>query len=148
MNSSMIDTLDHITKVRQRLEAIVGALRNRALVHDQSKLEEPELSGYAVLADALQGLSYGTPEYRAAFAPFKAIIQHHYKANDHHPEHFANGVNDMNLLQLVEMLCDWKAASLRNSKSLNETIDKTIERFGISEQLAAIIKNTITLMDW
>jgi len=46
----------------------------------------------------------------------KPAIEHHYKNNRHHPEHFNNGIDEMNLVDLIELLCDWKAASERNKK--------------------------------
>lgn len=145
---SLADTIAHIKAVQGFLSDIIAALDLRLSAHDESKLREPELSGYAGLSEALKGLAYGTPEHRAAFAPFKPIIKHHYLHNDHHPEHFQNGINDMDLLQIIEMLADWKAASTRHSASLTETIGTTIERFGISEQFALIIRNTIDAMGW
>ena len=45
---------------------------------------------------------------------FKPAIDHHYANNRHHPEHWPNGINDMTLMDLIEMLADWKAATARN----------------------------------
>jgi len=146
--TSALDTIIHISAVQGFMLKIINLLGSRMVNHDTSKLQEPELSGYAGLSQALKGLSYGSPEYRAAFAPFKETIKHHYKNNDHHPEFFNNGIADMDITQFVEMLCDWKAASTRNAGSLGDTIDKSIERFGIDAQLASIIKNTIRNLGW
>lgn len=143
-----LDAIDHIRKVQTYLMQLVIELHSRALLHDSSKLMPLELDGYAGLSDAVRGLKYGTEEYRAAFEPFKPIIQHHYEANDHHPEHFQGGISEMNLLQLVEMIADWKAASTRNSKTLAETLDASFKRFGIDDQLAAIIRNTVASLEW
>jgi hypothetical protein len=33
-------------------------------------------------------------------------LKHHYENNRHHPEHFKNNIDDMNLIDLIEMLCD------------------------------------------
>ena len=65
----MQDTIEHIRFVQQKIMDLASILFNRAINHDASKLKEPELSGYAGLADAMRGLTYGTPEHRAAFAP-------------------------------------------------------------------------------
>jgi hypothetical protein len=43
----------------------------------------------------------------------KPAIQHHYKANSHHPEFYDNGVEGMSLFDVLEMLLDWKAATER-----------------------------------
>ena len=100
------DTIDHIGKVRYRLHVVIKDLEARGLVHDASKLQAPEKPGYDQLQTALKDVVYGTDAYRAALAEAKPVIDHHYAANDHHPEHYPNGVNGMTLMALVEMLCD------------------------------------------
>lgn len=53
-------------------------------------------------------------------------------------------VDDMNLLDVVEMLCDWMASSERqHNGNLKQTLEENAERFGISPQLAQILMNTI-----
>jgi hypothetical protein len=147
-NNSRQDTLDHIAKVEGYLSLIAHELRARGAAHDASKLQEPELSGYAGLSEALQGLTYGTDEYRAAFAPFKGIIKHHYEHNRHHPECWPGGVNDMSLLDIIEMLCDWKAASERGGGDFAESIRVSCKRFGIDPQLGLIFANTAKDLGW
>lgn len=57
-------------------------------------------------------------------------------------------VNEMNLLQLVEMFCDWKAATLRhNNGNLRKSIEHNAGRFGMAEQLEHIFENTAALVD-
>ena len=148
IHDSTKDTINHIAKVEGYLSLCADLLRIRATHHDASKLEEPELSGYAGLSDALKGLTYGTPEYRAAFAPFKEIIKHHYQYNSHHPEHWPDGVACMSLLDVVEMICDWKAANERGNNSFSESITISVQRFGVNEQLASILKNTARELGW
>lgn len=79
----------------------------------------------------------------------KPALDHHYANNAHHPEHFPNGVNGMTLLDIVEMFCDWKAATERHADgSLARSIQINRERFGISDQLAEIMENTRREMNW
>lgn len=148
MTESQADTINHIAKVQYNLSKVIYNLNDRRTVHDRSKLEEPELSGYEGLTQALKGLTYGTPEHRAAFAPYKEIIQHHYAANRHHPEHWHLGVTDMSLLDIIEMLADWKAANDRNGGDFGHSIQVSVSRFGISEQLHAILINTAKELGW
>lgn len=144
----MSDTHEHIYSVQSYMDAYINSLHLRAKEHDASKLEEPELSGYAGLTEALKGLEYGTPEHRAAFAPFKPIIQHHYENNTHHPEHWDNGINDMSLLDIIEMLADWKAASERGNGDFARSIEVGVNRFDIDDQLAYILRNTARELGW
>lgn len=143
------DTIAHIENVREFLSAVVKALRVRAKAHDESKFQEPEKSSFDVFTPRLKGLTYGSDEYRACLREMKPAVEHHYANNSHHPEHWPNGINDMSLLDLIEMLADWKAATLRHDDgSLSQSLGVNRKRFEISEQLAQILQNTINELDW
>jgi|SRR6187549_113030 len=143
------DTLDHIGKVQARIQEMVNHLTVRAAHHDESKLVQPEKAGFDVLSFKLATLVYGSDEYRAALEEGKPTIQHHYAANSHHPEHYPNGIAGMSLLDVVEMLCDWKAASERTKQgSIAQSLAHNQDRFGISDQLAAILENTVRELGW
>jgi hypothetical protein len=143
------DTLDHIHKVQARIEEIRNCLMIRAANHDNSKLIEPELSGYEQLSTKLADVVYGSEEYKAALAEAKPVIAHHYAVNDHHPEHYDNGIAGMSLLSIVEMLADWKGASERTKQgSIAASLAHNKERFGIDDQLAAVIENTVKELGW
>lgn len=149
MNDSRPDTLEHIAKVQERMTEVIGLLLRRAVVHDRSKLQEPEKSGYDQLQTRLQDVQYGSDEYRAALVEASETIQHHYAANSHHPEHYPDGVAGMSLLDVIEMVCDWKAASERTQNgSLAQSLGYNIHRFGLSPQLASIIENTRRELGW
>ncbi len=54
----------------------------------------------------------------------------------------------MTLVDIVEMLCDWKAASLRqNNGNLLKSIEVNAQRFGYDDQLKNIFINTAKLLD-
>lgn len=143
------DTAEHIRQVQHYLGQCIVALEDRGINHDASKLAEPERTGYAALQTDLRNVEYGTPEYRAALAAARPVIEHHYQANRHHPEHWPNGVEGMTIIDLVEMLCDWKAASLRTKQgSILASIDHNEQRFKLSPQLAEIFRNTVKEMGW
>ena len=149
MPDSTQDTEEHIRKVQARIDRIVIDLQERAWLHDRSKLEEPEKSGYDKLTADLKDIVYGSDEYRAALAEAKPVIDHHYAHNSHHPEHYLNGVAGMSLLDIVEMLCDWKAASERTKQgSIAASLAHNKQRFGIDDQLAAILENTVRELGW
>ena len=89
-------------------------LMARGRLHDASKLEEPEKSTFDSLIPQLAGVAYGSPEYEAAAERAKPGVEHHYRRNSHHPEHYGPaGVAGMDLFDLVEMVCDWMAAAER-----------------------------------
>lgn len=146
---STADTHAHIETVRTFLEAVRLQLYHRAVVHDASKLVSPEKKAYDILTPRLKGLTYGSEEYRASLREMKPAIEHHYANNSHHPEHYENGVAGFDLLDLVEMLCDWKAASLRHADgNILDSITHNIERFKLDPQVASILRNTVIRMGW
>ena len=149
MADSTQDTLTHIHKVQDNLVQAIDNLSDRAEVHDASKLEEPEKSGFDAMMGRLSNAVYGSDDYKAALAEGKPTIAHHYAVNDHHPEHWPGGVNDMSLLSILEMLCDWKAASERTKQgSIQQSLPINKERFGISDQLYAVLENTVRELGW
>jgi hypothetical protein len=57
-------------------------------------------------------------------------------------------VNKMNLLDVLEMFADWKAATMRHHDgNIRYSISRNRERFGLSQQLAEIMANTIELLE-
>lgn len=149
MPDSTQDTKDHIEKVKKRVNEITIKLNVRAIWHDRSKLSEPEKSGYDQLTTRLADVVYGSDEYRAALAEAKPTIDHHYAHNSHHPEHYENGIAGMSLLDIIEMICDWKAASERTKQgSIVQSLGHNRQRFQIDDQLAAILENTVKELGW
>lgn len=143
------ETQEHINTVAAFLLEIATRLALRSMEHDKSKLESPEKEMFDEATPKLKGLTYGSDEYKRALAEMGEALRHHYANNSHHPEHYENGINGMNLLDLVEMLCDWKAATLRHDDgNLMRSLDINRERFEISEQLTQILENTVHEMSW
>jgi len=143
-----VETMKHIEKVRYYIKHITDRLAIRGINHDRIKLESPEVEVFAEHTDSLAGLQYGSEAYKASLKAMESTLAHHYANSRHHPEHFANGINDMNLVDIVEMLCDWKASSLRHTDgNLLKSIETNAERFGYDEQLKQIFINTAKLID-
>ena len=97
------------------------------------------------MTERLKDLTYGTDEYRQVFQSetLRETLRHHYAHNRHHPDHFDEGVNDMTLVDLLEMMADWKAAGERHGDGdIRESIKINRERFNLSDQLVQILHNT------
>ena len=143
------DTWRHIHAVRGFLGQVIADLQQRAHEHDQSKLVAPELAVFDRYTPLLAATTYGSEEYMAHLAGMAEGLRHHYSVNDHHPEHFAFGIDDMNLVQLLEMLCDWKAATLRHAHGdLGRSIDQNAKRFSYDGQLRDVLRNTARDFGW
>ena len=125
-------------------------MAHRAKVHDASKLEEHEKSGYDVCTIRLKNIPYGTPEYKAALEELKPTLEHHYAANSHHPEHYENGIAGMDIFDLIEMIMDWKAATerMKDGGDIEKSIAYNKDRFKIDPQLVSIMENTVKSMGW
>jgi hypothetical protein len=146
---SRVDTRAHIARVRELVENVAFDLSERAAVHDRSKLFTPEVEVFDVVSPKLKELTYGSDEYKASLDEMGAALTHHYDQNDHHAEHFEEGIWDMNLVQLTEMLCDWKAASERHDDGdIRVSIEKNTDRFGYDELLKMILLNTVDYLGW
>lgn len=141
---STAETLKHIRLVNQFLTEFSIELLKRGQLHDQSKLESPEKELFDEMTPILEKVEYNSPEYKESLEKLKPALNHHYEVNSHHPQYYPNGIDDMNLFDIVEMYCDWRAAVLRTK---NGDIEKSIEinkdRFNMSPQLVKIFKNTL-----
>lgn len=137
------DTMRHIERVRNLLNHMAFQLLDRGRLHDQSKLDRPEVEAFTEYTSKLATCTYGSAEYESYRKAMKPALDHHYANNRHHPEHFKGGIEDMNLIDMLEMICDWKAASERhNDGNIRKSIENNADRFGISPQLVRIMENT------
>lgn len=142
------DTLKHIRRVQGLLGGMARDLMRRGEAHDDSKLGPEEKPLFDEMTPLLKSLTYGSDEYKASLEKLGVALKHHYANNSHHPEHFADGVAGMSLLDVLEMLCDWKAASERTKDgNFLKSIEIGIERFKIDPQLASILRNTAAALD-
>jgi hypothetical protein len=149
MVDSRPDTYAHILTVQRLLLRAVSDVQRRLTEHDVTKLESPEREAYDEFTPRLRDSVYGSEEYRATLREMKPAIRHHYEHNPHHPEHYETGIRGMSLLDLVEMLCDWKAAGQRHASNpgLRHSIEINQDRFGYSDELKQVLLNTVDALE-
>ena len=133
--------LNHWTVTRHKIlvswyiARVCLALIRRAILHDLSAYSHAESVCFRDWTEATQGLTYGTEEYRRAIKQFARDDQIHYSANRHHPEYWPAGINDMSPIDLIEMLCDWKAkGKTRQGIGNIKSISINSEKFNYDEQ--------------
>jgi len=144
MYNSREDTLNHIKEVDKYISLLIRGLGYRKSCHDFSKLEEPEKSIFDEYTPKLKECTYGSKEYQNHLKNMNVALNHHYSNNRHHPEHFQNGIKSMNLVDICEMMADWKAATLRHANGdILKSIDINQTRFGYSDELKQILINTV-----
>lgn len=142
------ETQAHIEKVRKYLRVLAVELLKRGEKHDASKLSDHERPTFAEYTPKLNGMTYGSEEYKQCLAEMESALTHHYAKNRHHPEHYTNGISGMNLIDVVEMFCDWFASSQRHADgNIIKSIENNRERFGLDGQVADILQNTAEMLD-
>ena len=187
---SRIETYRHIQTVQRLIGRIITNLTRRQQEHDQSKLTSPEVEIFDEYTPKLAGCTYGSELYASFLAGMKPALDHHYAANDHHPEYHSapddpkvarleaaqehvkagpysstestdattcisddikfrkSSIRGMNLVQLVEMLCDWKAATMRHKDGdIRRSIEINQGRFGYSDEIKQILLNTLPILE-
>lgn len=146
---STADTLKHSLRVGALMGQPIAELVDRSVRHDLSKTQPPELEIFNEFTPKLKGSTYGSDEYKGFLAAMGEALQHHYTHNRHHPEHFRSGIWGMTLVDLLEMLADWKAATERHDNGdLAESLEIQRERFDIGDQLFVILRNTAEHFGW
>jgi hypothetical protein len=141
---STIETKKHIKQVEENITKIVKELVSRAVEHDKSKLSGIEKEAFDEYTPKLKSSTYGSPEYKEMLKAIQPALDHHYSKNSHHPEHWKNGIAGMDIVDIVELLCDWAGAVKRhNDGNLNKSIKINQERFGYSDDLKSIFENSV-----
>jgi hypothetical protein len=155
-NRDEFEFTSSLQKHQEKVKRILGyfiadELKYRAARHDRSKLSVEEksifVSSWKLLKEGKK--DYLGDAYKKALEALSPALKHHYGVNDHHPEHFLNGVQDMSCFQIFEMLSDWFVSSGMDEKensqeALHFLISKNSERFKIPKDLSAVLLNTLT----
>lgn len=140
------ETYEHIGEVRSLIHKVIKELLDRARDHDASKLVDPERETFNEYTPKLKTSTFGSDEYKANLVGMGSALQHHYESNRHHPEHFPNGISDMTLVDVIEMLCDWIAATKRHDDGdIFMSLEIQQKRFGYSDEFKQLLLNTV---DW
>ena len=141
------ETLKHIKKVAYFLNKVTNELILRRRKHDQSKFSDEELPIFIEFTPKLRETTYGSDEYKEFLSKMKPALDHHYANNRHHPEYFESTISNMNLIDIIEMLCDWIAETERNEDGdIMKSIEINQKRFGYSDELKNIFINTVKFL--
>lgn len=145
MADSAIVTRKHIQRVQELLhDTAIRELMKRSRLHDLSKFEPIEKEPLDRMQELIENegqAQYGTPEYKRRTDLLGPMIEHHRANNSHHPEHYENGIDGMDLFDVMEMFFDWKAASERGEDTCMR-LDVVCDKYEVSPQLRLILYNT------
>ena len=119
-------------------------LTYRGILHDFSKFSRNERSSFAKYTPLLKDTKYGSAKYHEMLNEMRSAIDHHQMNNRHHPEYFGvDGFSGMNLIDVIELWCDWNAALRRNKKgNIMQSIKHGQDRFTYDRELFCIFVNT------
>jgi hypothetical protein len=141
---AILEMLEHRIEVQAKLQQISTELQYRAVRHDVSKYTFDEFEGFVDLKIVARTYPYGSPEYETTLkGPALGL---HFAANSHHPEHYENGFDGMSFMDIIELVCDWKATNeVRSRKKLTEitweeSLVKAQERFKFDDKYLWLIK--------
>lgn len=134
----------HVKLVRKNGRVLIKEFLARLKEHDLSKLESPEREVYGEHFEKLGQVEYGSPEYVELLKAVKPATDNHYAKNRHHPEHWPHGIDDMDLVDILEMIADWTASVKKNKNgNIHKSIALNTERYKISPQMVQILTNTV-----
>lgn len=141
--------LRHRAYLGEAVGLVSHELLRRAEVHDLSKLQDDEFSGFCRINAAARVNKFGSPEYADGMKREKPTIDLHFSRNRHHPERpqLAAGIHtepddyayavaldreQMTFLDIIEMVCDWWAAraGYDDPRSWEDTVKLNIENKG------------------
>lgn len=95
------------------------------------------------------------PYYRKEFYPidkneknnnkvdFEKAWNHHFTYNEHHPEHWVKGngeIEDMPLIYILEMICDWQSFYYVNKGSAKDYWNKNKKEISKNMSMATVAK--------
>lgn len=117
------ETMRHIERVRNLLNQFAIALLRRGELHDQSKLERPEVELFTEWTPKLAACTYGSAEYDEYRKQLAPSLSHHYAKNRHHPEFFTK---DEVWKDIPGYVGHYQVSSLGNVRS----VDREVHRGG------------------
>ena len=149
-NEEYLSTVkDHVDEVSTLAKNLCKLVIYRCNSHDSTKFSPIEYKLMAKHREKMDKCKFGTDEYNEILKLIEPAKLHHYKCNRHHPQHFDNDLSKMNLIDIIEMICDWISAARRQHKdgNIKESINICINEFNIQDPLKGIIENTIELLN-
>jgi len=136
--------LKHKEDIAKMLAKFAGEISYRSAIHDNSKFDTDEFNACSENVNEFGKHEFDSPGERELRLRLSDAFSSHRKKNRHHPEHFDNGIDGMNLIDLLEMVADWRSASNRNAgDSIRKSLPIVQEKYKISPQLMNVLTNTI-----
>lgn len=96
---------------------------------------------------AMKSLEFGSPAYNKIRPALDEGFKLHSEVNPHHPEFYRDGIWDMDLFSIMEMVIDWCAAAVARGFIFKmSSVDSHATRFKMDKSIVNIIKINIPLI--
>lgn len=140
----------HQAYVRYFIDRMIEDIEHRRDIHDDSKLSPEEILGFANGLPYLENSGIGEDMKMPPDISdnLNKAVAHHYQVNDHHPEYFENLFEGMDLMTLIELVADWRAAMIRSGNTNYEaSIQYGMKKYKMPEYFANILRNTFQKLE-
>lgn len=118
-------------------------LAKRASVHDHSKFDHDEIEQFIQMPQQ-DGAS--RPPNGVLTDKQKSLIEMHWKKNRHHPEFFSD-YHSMDLIDILEMCCDWHARSVQFGNDFMKYVHSVPQqRFGFDDEFFATVLHYCSIL--
>lgn len=145
MYDSTPDTILHRENIAYVWEIFKLIMDSKIKKHDLSKLESPEKECYDKYIPLLRTAKYGTPKYNQFRKEMQEEgLDHHYACNRHHPEHFPNGIMDMDFFDFIEHVVDCYAASMVSDTSFVDGLHLNKDKYNYPDVVVQMLENMET----
>lgn len=125
--------LKHKSYVMFFLFKIMWALFKRGLKHDLSKFSREEFEYVYILSTKGVGVKFGSKEYYDLVDCVLPAKEAHARRNQHHAEYYGNCIDKMSVLDKIEMMADWLAASRRSGSKIMNSLEINTAKYKISK---------------
>lgn len=140
---------EHLENCLDLTDEEIDSIDSRVQYHDMSKFSLDEFNGYRMAFYPIE------EEYAALELANKENVnkimqsawEHHYRVNDHHPEHYVDErdyAEEMPKVAVVEMILDWCAMSFQQSSKIYIWWERVKnDKFILHPNTRALIEKTI-----
>ena len=134
---------EHISHVRTYLFKVMSEIMMRSANHDNSMMDPEEKRYLDEFIPVLSQNEPGSPEHKAALDQMLSGRDHHFQKNNHHLEHYGS-LSGMDLLDLIEWVCDQKAASMQDgNRNIVDRLNLYFKKYDFPVELIDMIHNTV-----
>ena len=122
---------------------VIWTIFKRGIKHDNSKFSPVELHYNNIIREKIGKIKFGTKEHYDLLGFIAPGKNAHFLVNSHHIEYYKGNIKRMSPLDLIELLCDWKATTKCNNGNLDCSLKINKKKYEINNRLLNCLKRDI-----